>query len=73
MLAADGSLSGEITDEFTGGDATRERRFLKESDGKKLREELEESLSGDLPDLDFKGYEFHQTNELDKPVRLDFK
>ena len=31
VLAADGSLSGDITDVFTGGDAARERAFLKES------------------------------------------
>jgi hypothetical protein len=70
-LAADGSLSGDITDVFAGVDAARERGFLKEADAKEVHDRLEEGLSSDLPSVDFKGYEFHKTEALDQPVTLD--
>lgn len=72
-MTADGTLSGEITDEFAGVDAAREREFLKNTDSKKLHDSLEEMLSHDLPGLDMKGFEFHQTDDLDKPVALDLR
>jgi hypothetical protein len=71
VLAADGSLTGDVTDEFTGVNAASERSFLKERDQKDIRETLERGLGGDLPGLTFKGYEFHQPDGLDQPVRLD--
>jgi hypothetical protein len=71
VLAADGALSGDISDVFTGVSAARERGFLKEIEPTKVRDRLEEGLSSDLPSLDFKGYEFHQTGDLDQPVTLD--
>lgn len=71
ILAADGSLSGDITDVFSGVDAARERGFLKEADTKEVHDKLEEGLSSDLPSVDFKGYEFHKTDALDQPVTLD--
>jgi len=70
-LAADGSLAGDIDDVFTGVDAARERSFLKEKDTKEVRNSLEEGLSTELPGLNFKGYEFHDSGDLDKPVGLD--
>ncbi len=71
VLAADGTLAGDVTDVFTGVDAAGERGLLKEADAKEVRENLEKGLSSDLPSLDFKGYEFHETTALDQPVTLD--
>jgi Domain of Unknown Function with PDB structure (DUF3857)/Transglutaminase-like superfamily len=71
VLAADGTLAGDVTDVFTGVNAARERGLLKEDDTKEVHDYLEESLSSDLPSLDFKGYEFHETGALDQPVTLD--
>ena len=71
VLTADGTLSGDITDVFSGVDAARERGLLKEADAKEVHDRLEKGLSSDLPSLDFKGYEFHKTDALDQPVTLD--
>ncbi|MGO9325674.1 MAG: DUF3857 domain-containing protein [Terracidiphilus sp.] len=71
VLAADGTLAGDITDVFTGVDAAHERALLKEADTKQVHDYLEEHLSSDLPSVDFKGYEFHENGELDQPVTLD--
>jgi hypothetical protein len=70
-LAADGSLAGDIDDVFNGVDAARERGMLKERDAKELHNSLEEGLSADLPGLNFKGFEFHDSEDLEKPVGLD--
>jgi hypothetical protein len=71
ILAPDGSLAGDVTVTFTGDDAARERWSIKGKDSKELRESLERSLGSDLPGLAFKGFEFHQSAELDKPLSLD--
>jgi hypothetical protein len=71
ILTADGALAGDLNVMFSGGDASNERGFFKERDSKEIRESLEKSLGSDLPDLTFKGFEFHQTGELDKPLSLD--
>ncbi len=73
VLAADGTLTGDITDVFNGVDAARERAFQKDSDAKEVRDELEKGLDSDLPGLTFKGYEFHETDNLDQPVNLDLQ
>jgi hypothetical protein len=70
-LAADGSLAGDINDVFTGVDAAHERGILKQREAKEIHNSLEESLSAELPGLNFKGYEFHDSGELDKTVGLD--
>jgi len=70
-LAADGGLTGEIAETFSGDDARQERDFIKESDSKEIRESLENGLSFDLPGLAFKAFEFGQAAELDKPLKLD--
>jgi len=70
-LAADGSLAGDVTEVFTGDDATNERSFIKENDSKQIHEKLENGLGSDLPGLAFKGFEFHQATDLDKPLDLD--
>jgi len=71
VLTADGTLTGDITDVFTGVDAAGERGLLKEADTKEVHDQLEENLSSDLPSLNFKGYEFHETAALDQPITLD--
>jgi hypothetical protein len=71
ILSADGALAGDITEVFTGDDATNERGFLKENDSKNIRERLERGLGSELPGLVFKGFEFHQAAQLDQPLDLD--
>ncbi len=70
-LAADGALAGDTTEAFTGDDAGSERNLIKNSDSRELHERIEQSLGSDLPGLAFKGFEFRQTAELDKPLLLD--
>jgi hypothetical protein len=71
VLAADGSLSGDVTDVFTGDEAARERAMMQESDAKGVHDRLETSLDADLPGLAFKGYAFKGTDDLDKPLELE--
>jgi hypothetical protein len=70
-LATDGALAGDVTEVFTGDDATTERWFLKENDTREIRDKLEQSLGSDLPGVVFKGFEFRQAQDLDKPLDLD--
>jgi hypothetical protein len=70
-LAADGSLAGDLHEDFIGGDASAERSFLKESDTKEIHEELEKHISSELPGASFKGYEFRGASDLDQPLHLD--
>jgi transglutaminase-like putative cysteine protease len=71
VLAADGSFVGDINSVFVGVDAATQREFLKTNEEKDVRETLEKRLEADLPNLTFKGYEFHQADALDQPIRLD--
>ncbi|MGA9672219.1 MAG: transglutaminase-like domain-containing protein, partial [Terracidiphilus sp.] len=70
-LASDGTIEGDITETFTGDDARAIRQGIKENDPKEMREHLERDLGADLPGLNFKGFEFHQATDLDKPLNLD--
>lgn len=70
-LAADGSLAGDVTVVFAGDDAHSERLFLKESDTREVHDTLEHRLNEDLTSLTFKGYEFAQTDDLTKPLKLN--
>ena len=70
-LTSDGSLAGDVTETFTGDDATSERWFIKDNDQKDMHQKLEHSLGTDLPNLNFKGFEFGQADDLAKPVHLD--
>jgi hypothetical protein len=70
-LANDGGLAGDVTETFTGDDATEERWLLKDNDSKELHESLERRLGFDLPGLAFQGFEVHQASELEKPLDLD--
>ena len=70
-LTADGALAGDVSEVFTGDNATNERATIKNSDSKELHEKLENSLGSDLPGLTFKGFEFHGAADLDKPLDLD--
>lgn len=70
-LSVEGVLDGNITDLFTGVNAAQERAFLKENDADEVRKSLEESLNGELPGLNFEGYQVHDSGDLDQPVGLD--
>jgi hypothetical protein len=70
-ITAEGALSGDVSETFVGNDAGRERYFIKENNSKDVREKLEKALGRDLPGLAFKGFEFHQTPDLDTPLSLD--
>ena len=70
-LTADGALAGDVSEVFTGDNATNERGFIKENDSKQLHEKLENGLGSDLPGLAFKGFEFRGAADLDKPLGLD--
>src|SRR5579859_5682846 len=70
-LTADGALAGDVSEVLSGDDATNERWFIKDNDSKDIHHELEKSLGADFAGLTFKGFEFHQTEELAKPLDLD--
>jgi hypothetical protein len=70
-LAADGTLTGDINEQFVGDEATSQRWFLKENDSRELREKLEKGLGSELPGLSFKGFEFSGSEQLDHPLNLD--
>jgi hypothetical protein len=70
-LTSDGTLAGDVSEVFTGDNATSERGFIKDNDSKELRERLENGIGSDLPGLTFKGFEFRGAADLDKPLDLD--
>jgi hypothetical protein len=70
-LSTDGGLAGDVTETYAGNDGSNERWFIKENDSKELREKIEQRLGAELPGLVFKGFEFHQAPDLDKPLNLD--
>jgi hypothetical protein len=51
VLTADGTLTGDLTYTFTGGDAAGQRGSLKEQDAKDVRQSWEKSLGSALPGL----------------------
>jgi Domain of Unknown Function with PDB structure (DUF3857)/Transglutaminase-like superfamily len=70
-LATDGTLSGDIREQFTGDDATGERWFIKDNDSHEMHDKLERGLGSDLPGLSFQGFQFSGATELDHPLDLD--
>ena len=70
-LAADGTLTGDISEQFVGDEATFERAFLKYNDSREQHEKLEKGLGSELPGLSFKGFEFSGAADLDRPLNLD--
>lgn len=70
-LAADGTLTGDIHEQFLGDEAKSERSFFKDNDSREQHERLEKSLGADLPGLSFKGFEFSGAGELNHPLSLD--
>jgi hypothetical protein len=71
VLGADGTLTGELTYTFTGGDAAGQRGSLKEQDAKDVRQSWEKGLGSALPGLTLTSFEFRNPAELDKPLHLD--
>jgi hypothetical protein len=70
-LAADGALAGDVTEAMTGDDAARKRWSIKEKDSKELHDGIEKYLGSYLPGLSFKGFEFQQVDDLEKPLSLE--
>jgi hypothetical protein len=70
-LTPGGDLAGDVSETFTGDNASYERWFLKRNDSKETREKLENGIGSDLPGLTLNSFEFHQTPDLDKPLGLD--
>lgn len=70
-LAPDGTLTGDINEQFLGDEATSQRWFLKENDSRELHDQLEKRLGSELPGLSFKGFEFNGSEQLDHPLNLD--
>ena len=70
-LTADGSISGDITESFTGDNASSWRGLIKGTNTQELHQTIERTLQLSLPSLVFKGFEFHQAAELEKPLTLD--
>ncbi len=61
-------LPHHVTQRGNRREARQERLFIKDNDLKKIHERLENDLGSELPGLTFKGYEFHQADDLAKPV-----
>jgi hypothetical protein len=72
-LDANGGLAGEIEESRVGDAAERERAEIKYTDAHEMHDAMEQSLSSDLPELDFKSYEFSSVSDLDKPLGLTVK
>jgi hypothetical protein len=70
-LMPDGSLAGDVSVTYVGDDAMNQRRFIKDNDAKEIHDSLEHMLGADLTNLTFKGYEFAQSDDLTKPLKLD--
>jgi hypothetical protein len=70
-LATDGGLTGDVSEVLAGDDAAEERWLLKATDSKEIHEFLEKRIASDLPGVVFKGFEFHEQTELEKPLDLD--
>ncbi len=70
-LGADGTLTGDVREEFLGDEATSERWLLKGNDSRELHQSLEKRLGSELPGLSFRGFEFSGAADLDHPLNLD--
>lgn len=73
VLGADGTLTGDLTYTFSGGDAAGQRSSLKEQDAKDVQQSWEESLGSALPGLTLNGFQFHDPTGLNKPLDLDLR
>ncbi len=69
-LGAGGTLTGDVSYTFTGGDAAIQRGSLKEQDAKDVEQSWEQSLGEVLPGLSLDGFKFYTTPGLDTPVKL---
>ncbi|MGH9605375.1 MAG: DUF3857 domain-containing protein [Terracidiphilus sp.] len=71
VLAADGSLTGDIATTYTGGDAAGQRGALKEEDAKDVRERVERNLGATLPGLTLTAFGYRGQQSIDKPLALE--
>jgi hypothetical protein len=70
-LSGDGTLSGDVSENMIGEGASGWRLHIKRNDSKELHDGIERGISSEITGLTFKGYEFHQIDDLDKPLILD--
>ena len=70
LLGADGTLAGDLSYTFTGGDAAIQRGDLQEQDAKDVEQSWEQSLGAVLPGLSLNGFKFYNTPGLDTPLKL---
>ncbi len=73
VLAANGTLTGQLSYTFTGVDAANLRGRLKEQDAKDVQQSWEQNLGAELPGLSLNGFKFHSTPGLNTPMKLDLR
>jgi Transglutaminase-like superfamily len=73
MLAADGTLKGEVDAVHSGPEGAELRLDLKESDEKERRESLETAISRDVPGVVLNSFQFVQPSDLEKPLEVHYK
>ena len=73
ILAADGTLTGEVNTIHSGPEGAEMRLNLKESDEKERRESLETAISHDVPGAVLNSFQYVQPPELDKPLEVHYK
>jgi hypothetical protein len=71
-LNADGVLTGTVETSSTGSIGSDLRLLLKSTDDKERRAELEKSVAYDLPGVVLDSFEYTQTQDLDKPLKLKY-
>ena len=72
-LSPDGILTGTVDTSRIGSDGAFLRHQLKGEDEKERRENLERSVSSDLPGAVLDSFQYVQPPELDKAMELDYK
>jgi hypothetical protein len=70
VLAADGSLKGDIDESLTGDDAASQRWMLKDLEEKDLEKRLEQRVGAQLPGVTLTKYGYLHAGDLDKPLQL---
>lgn len=73
VLAADGSLSGEVSEDRSGDSATEERERLHYSDQRKRTNDFERWLGHSLQGFTLESMSFEQADQPTKDLLLDYK
>ncbi len=72
-LAEDGSLRGAVDTTRRGAEGGDIRLYLKRTDEKSVRQNLEQSLGHDIPGVSLEHYKYLEPEALDKPVTLHYE